>query len=77
MNLARPRSVYVVSTVANVMCRGCADNREVAAVELEALDAGLTKAFARFLTQYSELGGHRSHGFIDYGDPRNYQGPLL
>jgi hypothetical protein len=43
-------------------------------VTAEELDQGLTRAF---MTQYAELGGHRFNGFTDYGDDRNYQGPLL
>lgn len=47
------------------------------ALALDALDAGLTKAFARFMVLYARSGGHRFHGYSRHGDPRNYQGPLL
>ena len=45
--------------------------------KLEQLNEGLTRAFRAFTAQYSELGGHRFHGFTEHGDPRNYQGPLI
>ena len=46
-------------------------------MKLEELNQGLTAAFRAFMAQYAELGGHRFHGFTDYGDLRNYQGPLI
>jgi hypothetical protein len=44
---------------------------------LEELHHGLTASFRAFMAEYAEFGGHRFHGFTDYGDPRNYQGPLI
>lgn len=46
-------------------------------MDLEQLDDGLGRAFARFLELYAVSGGHRHYGFNVRGDPRNYQGPLI
>jgi hypothetical protein len=45
--------------------------------DLVLLSAALDGAFARFLVSYGEYGGHRFHGWTDYGDPENYQGPMF
>lgn len=43
----------------------------------EDVQEGMERAFDEFVAEYAEAGGHRYHGFSDYGDPRNYKGPLI
>lgn len=44
---------------------------------LEAIRRKLDAAFERFLEVYARFGGHRYHGWRDYGDPENYKGPMF
>lgn len=45
--------------------------------DLVLLCAALDGAFARFLVAFERYGGHRFHGWTDYGDAQNYLGPMF